>query len=191
MSSDQYVAVSEEEMILENYPCGLEAGNYIVPKEDIYVPDEAGNPSLYLKKGLRCLVLTGNPQEPEIIWFRICATGEIATWDDTILDSFEPAPPKPEILPDTLLGKNLLVGIVRYDSKEGEIDRESHLGPVISATDELVTIHETGNPENFTIPFDPKAFEECDRELVFTFGDVKVSGVDFISQWRVHASSEE
>ena len=191
MSSDQYVAVSEEEMILENYPCGLEAGTYIVPKEDIYVPDEAGNLSLYLKKGLRCLVLTGNPKEPEIIWFRICATGEVATWDDAILDSFELAPPKPEIQPDMLLGKNLLVGIVRYDSKEEEIDRESHQGPVITATDKLVTIHETDNPENFTIPFDPQAFEECDRELVFTFGDVKVSGVDFISQWRVHASSEE
>ncbi len=166
MSSDQYVAVSEEEMILENYPCGLEAGNYIVPKEDIY-------------------------KEPEIIWFRICATGEVATWDDAILDFFELAPPKPEIQPDMLLGKNLLVGIVRYDSKEEEIDRESHQGPVITATDKLVTIHETDNPENFTIPFDPQAFEECDRELVFTFGDVKVSGVDFISQWRVHASSEE
>ena len=69
---------SEEEITLENYPCALEAGNYIVPKEDIYVPDEAGNPSRYLKKGLRCLMLTGNPQEPEIIWFQICTTGEFA-----------------------------------------------------------------------------------------------------------------
>ncbi len=91
--SDQYVGVTEEEMTLEHYPCGLEAGNYIVPKEDIYVTDEAGTPSLYLKKGTRCLVLTGNPREPEIIWFRVCATGEVATWDETIPDFFAPAPP--------------------------------------------------------------------------------------------------
>ena len=131
-----------------------------------------------------------SPRAGNYLVSNLC-NGRRRTRDDAILDSFELTPPKPEILPDTLLGKNLLVGIVRYDSKEEEIDRESHLGPVISANDELVTIHETGNPENFTIPFDPKAFEVCDRELVFTFGNLKVSGVDFISLWRVHASSEE
>ncbi len=191
MASDQYVAVSEEEMTLEHYPCGVDAGSCMVPKVDLYGTDEAGRSVLYLKKGRRCLVLTGDPREPEVIWFRICATGEIATWDDTFPDSFEPAPPKPDIHPDILPGKNLLVEIVRCDSRGREIGRDNHFGEVVKCAAGSVTIRESGRPECFTVPFMPEAFEECGRELVFTFGDVSVAGVDFVCRLRTLASNQD
>ena len=185
MASDQYVAVSEEEMTLEHYPCGVDAGSCMVPKVDLYGTDEAGRSVLYLKKGRRCLVLTGDPREPEVIWFRICATGEVATWDDTFPDSFEPAPPRPEIRPETLPGKNLLVEIVRCDSGGREVGRDNHFGEVVACADGSVAIREPGRAECFTVPFVPESFEEGGRELVFTLGDVTVSGIDWVSRWRV------
>ena len=191
MSSAEFLPVAENEMTLERYPCGFEAGDHIVPAKDLYGSDEAGNSFLYLKKGRRCLVLTGDPEKPDIVRFRICATGEVGTWDSTVRDSFEPAPPKPAIRPDMLSGKNLLIGITRYDAADREIDRSTHFGPVVEVSDTLVSILETGKQEYFTIPFDPDAFEESDRHLAFTFEGVTVSEVDFISLWRIRVASPE
>ncbi len=191
MSSDTYVAVNEEEMSLELYPCGLESGSYIVPCEDIYSTDEDGRQYLYLRQGQRCLVLTGSPKEPEIIWFRICATGTVATWDESIINSFAEAPPKPEISAADLLGKNLLIGINRYDEEDNYLGKECYFGEVIEVTEMLISIVNQETQEPFAIPFAPEAIEESVPGLTFTFDGTSVTGADFISQWTVTSSSEE
>lgn len=182
--SDTYIPVNEEEMTLVDYPCGLRAGAIITPIADIPSDEEGG---IYLKAGTRCGVLTGNPAEPDIIWFRNCSTGEVATWDDSILDYFTLAPPKPELTEAELPGKTILIGIRRFDRNGNQVSFETHFGTITGVDEHRIIRIDVGREKLFTIPFCPDNLEVADPECLFRTEDGReFTGVDFLSDWTVY-----
>jgi hypothetical protein len=87
--NEEYKLVTPEMMSLRTYPCGVSAGDIISLKEDLHYQDHKGKPSGKVRpSGSEAMVLTGNPEEPDVVWFR-WRDGERETWDSTILETFE------------------------------------------------------------------------------------------------------
>ena len=81
--------VTPDMMTLRDYPCGISAGDVVRLRADFHICDYKGRPTGEMHKaGETCLVLPGNPAEPNVIWLR-WSDGEDHTWDETILESFE------------------------------------------------------------------------------------------------------
>lgn len=87
--NDEWKLITPEMMTLRSYPCGVNAGEVLSLREDLHYADNKGKPTGKLRTaGEEAMVLTGNPDEPDIVWIR-WRDGERATWDSTILDFFE------------------------------------------------------------------------------------------------------
>lgn len=86
---DEYIPIHE--FNLQEYKCGLHAGDKVRLRKDIPIYDSEGNPSGKVHaSGEVWEVLTGSHQDPKALWFRQ-ADGELHTWDDdpSIYDTFE------------------------------------------------------------------------------------------------------
>ena len=78
-------------MTLRQYPCGIDAGEILALRDELYYRDYDGNLTGEVRQsGEQAMVLTGNPDEPDVIWIR-WRDGERQTWDEDILDTFERA----------------------------------------------------------------------------------------------------
>jgi hypothetical protein len=81
---------SSDEMTLTQYPCGVCAGSQLQLRMDLHIRDHKGRPTgeVFIA-GSVWTVLTGNPDEREVIWLRD-PSGDQQTWDDSdLLASFE------------------------------------------------------------------------------------------------------
>lgn len=85
---DEWKLVTPEMMTLRKYPCGLSARDVLELKSELIYRDSQNNPTGEIRLAReQATVLTGNPDEPNVIWIR-WKTGENETWDDDILSSF-------------------------------------------------------------------------------------------------------
>lgn len=85
MSKDTYKLVTDYS--LHTYPCGLSSGDKLKLKVEIKVKDHKGKHTGEIhRKGEIWVVLSGVPEEPEIIWLKQ-PNGERHTWDAS--DIFE------------------------------------------------------------------------------------------------------
>jgi hypothetical protein len=81
--------ISPEMMTLREYPCGIRAGDIISLREDLHCYDSNQQPTGEIRpSGDQAMILTGNPDEPNVVWIR-WRDGERQTWDEDILESFE------------------------------------------------------------------------------------------------------
>ena len=76
---------------IENYKCGLKAGDNVRLRHDIIIKDHKGKPTgkIY-PKGEIWNILTGAKEEPMVVWL-LQADGNRHTWDDdeSIFETFE------------------------------------------------------------------------------------------------------
>ena len=87
--NDEWKLITEYNV--ENYKCGLKAGDLIRVKHDIVVRDHNDKPTGDIHKaGEIWTVLYGAEEDPGVVWLRQ-PDGERHTWDDTesIFDTFE------------------------------------------------------------------------------------------------------
>ena len=76
-------------MTLEEYPCGVSAGDVVTLRKDLKYKDHSGKPTgKFRPAGEDAMVLTGNPNEPGVVWIR-WRDGKRETWDSSILDTFK------------------------------------------------------------------------------------------------------
>lgn len=78
------------EYSLKEYPCGLIPGDKLKIVKEIIITDHEGQPTGEIfQVGEIWTVLSGVPDEPDIIWLRQ-ANGERHTWDEvSIFEYFE------------------------------------------------------------------------------------------------------
>jgi len=89
MKNDKWELISPEMMSLEKYPFGVCAGDIVTLREDLSYKDHNEKPTGKIRpSGSEAMVLTGNPNEPDIVWIR-WRDGQRETWDSDILDTFE------------------------------------------------------------------------------------------------------
>lgn len=87
--NDEFKFVTPDDMSLEEYPCGVCAGDIISLKNDLHYTNYKDQPTGEVRSaGSEAMVLTGNPEEPDVVWLR-WHDGERATWDETILEAFK------------------------------------------------------------------------------------------------------
>ncbi len=82
MSNDKFKLVNEYK--LQEYPCGLRAGDKLKLKQNLEITDYEGNLTGECYQASEVwTVLSGVETEPNIIW--LCQPdGERHTWDETI-----------------------------------------------------------------------------------------------------------
>jgi hypothetical protein len=89
VSDDEYLAASASEHTLDEYPCGVRAGERLRLKRDLELLDHEGRPTRgVIPAGSIWLVLAGIPREPDVVWLQE-PSGREHTWDETVLDDFE------------------------------------------------------------------------------------------------------
>lgn len=87
--ADDWKLITPEMMTLREYPCGLSRGDILTRREDPRYRDHLGNlTGEVLPADEEAMVITGNPDEPDIIWIK-WRDGTSSTWDDDIFDTFE------------------------------------------------------------------------------------------------------
>jgi hypothetical protein len=76
-------------MTLQDYPCGVSAGDVVSLREDLHYRDHNEQPTGQVRSaGDEAMVLTGNPDEPDVVWIR-WRDGKRETWGPDILKTFE------------------------------------------------------------------------------------------------------
>jgi hypothetical protein len=93
MAKDEWKLVGPDDMVLQQYPCGVMAGEGLRLRRDIVVQDHKGQPTGEVhREGGIWNILTGNPSEPNTVWLRQ-PDGHMHTWtSDDLLEWFERLP---------------------------------------------------------------------------------------------------
>jgi len=87
--ADDWKLITPEMMTLREYPCGVVVGDLLSLRSDLHYRDHENQLTGQVRQaGEDAMVLTGNPDEPAVIWIR-WRDGERATWDEDILEFFE------------------------------------------------------------------------------------------------------
>ena len=87
--SEDWKLVTADQMTLEEYACGVKAGDILRLRSDLHIRDSHGQPTDKIQPaGEKNVVLFGNRDEPDVIWLER-PDGEQHTWDLSILDTFE------------------------------------------------------------------------------------------------------
>lgn len=90
--TEDWKFVPPEAMTLGAYRCGVQAGGRLRLGRGLPIRDHRGRPSGRVHRaGEIWTVLTGNPDEPDVVWLRQPDGGQ-HTWDDTVLEWFEQLP---------------------------------------------------------------------------------------------------
>jgi hypothetical protein len=81
----EWKLITSDQMRLENYPCGVRAGDILRLRRGLHIRDHRNRMTgtIHLA-GEENVVLLGNPDEPNIIWLERPG-GEQHTWDETVL----------------------------------------------------------------------------------------------------------
>ena len=88
MTDDEYRAVDPDDHTLNEYPCGVRAGDRLALKKNLELQDHAGNPrGEVIPAGSIWIVLAGLPAEPNVVWLQE-PSGLSHTWDEDVLDDF-------------------------------------------------------------------------------------------------------
>ena len=90
------------------------------------------------------------------------------------------------------IGKSILVGLSWVDYEDNLLAQQSVFGRITRIADNMLYI-DSGEDEEFTIPFDAEHIEKSDPELIYNLHDPErtVSGVDFTSCWTIYHSGDD
>ena len=90
------------------------------------------------------------------------------------------------------IGKSILVGLSWVDYEDNLLAQQSFFGRITWIADNMLYI-DSGEDEEFTIPFDAEHIEKSDPELIYNLHDPErtVSGVDFTSCWTIYHSGDD
>ena len=90
------------------------------------------------------------------------------------------------------IGKNILVGLSWVDYEDNLLAQQSVFGRITRIADNMPYI-DSGEDEEFTIPFDAEHIEKSDPELIYNLHNPQktITGVDFTSEWTIYHSPED
>ena len=86
---DDWKLITQNMMTLVDYPCGVVAGDILQLRATLTYRSYDETPTGEVRPaGDQAIVLTGSPDEPDVVWIR-WKDGERQTWGDTIFEDFE------------------------------------------------------------------------------------------------------
>ena len=90
------------------------------------------------------------------------------------------------------IGKSILVGLSWVDYEDNFLAQQSVFGRITRIADNMLYI-DSGEDEEFTIPFDAEHIEKSDPELIYNLHNPQktITGVDFTSEWTIYHSPED
>ena len=90
------------------------------------------------------------------------------------------------------IGKNILVGLSWVDYEDNLLAQQSVFGRITRIADNMLYI-DSGEDEEFTIPFDAEHIERSDPALIYNLHNPQttITGVDFTSEWTIYHSPED